>query len=232
MPGVYISGMSAGLPDVDPVEFSSSKAFGRETVYASISGHPDIFFFKLREDLVVHAPGIDHTYTDIFRRNGIRTVPGSKVPDGKYPRTCSYNAVKIGRFMFHNLEHTDPVIKELGLEAGLDFVHVPQGYARCSTLVLDDRHIVTSDKGIYLEAQKRGITAGLVSAGGVELPGEKYGLIGGASGTLPDGRVFIAGDLLTHPDGLRIKEMFSRAGVISLEVHSAPLFDAGTVIFV
>jgi len=203
---------------------------GMPAVYRSIQYHPDIYFFKIKDDLLVHAPCVRKSILDELRNRGVKLRQGRRDPGTAYPESARYNAVRVGKRVFHNMDCTDPVIVEEAERAGLEIIHVPQGYAGCSVLQAGPRAIITADKSIAEAVRGEGIDVLLIGRGAVLLPGEKYGFLGGAGGRMPDGRVVILGDLHRHPDGEKMYGFFREHQIRPVEVEGAPLYDAGSLV--
>ncbi len=222
LPEKYKDALSSKIPAIEwlPVQRSSG-------VYESISCHADIYFFYLDKKTLIHAPGLEEQILDPLKNVGIDLIAGEKDPHSVYPDTALYNAVRIGDVMFHNLKYTDPSIIDIAGKKGIKMVHINQGYARCSTLVVNDRAIITSDRGIAETARFENIDVLLIEPDSVLLPGEKDGFIGGASGICPDGTVLLLGDIDLHHEADRIKDFFDKHKVDYMDTKGMPLYDAG-----
>ena len=107
-----------------------------------------------------------------------------------YPRDVIYNACSTGKFFIHNLKYTDPALLTKADELGLIKVDVPQGYARCSTCVVNANSIITYDRGIAKAARAAGLDVLEIAPGHVELPGYDTGFIGGTGGLVKDRRKY------------------------------------------
>ena len=199
-----------------------------ERVYGSISCHPDIYFFQLDEKTVVHAPGVSQGSLKILEKCGVELIKGEEDPGSRYPETVRYNAARVGNLVFGNLEYTDPAIKRAAVDRGLKCVNVKQGYTRCSLLAVNNGAIITADAGIARTAQNEGLKALLITQGSVLLPGEKYGFIGGAGGSIKDA-VILLGSIETHPDSGKIRDFVSGNSGRILDVGKGPLYDAGGI---
>lgn len=200
-----------------------------DSVYDSILCHPDIYFFKLDERTLVHAPSVPPALIEQLKGDGVELIEGKSVPSGRYPLTAPYNAVRVGNMLFHNLKYTDPVILNEAAKRGIKCVNVEQGYARCSVVPVGDNAAITADAGIAKVMEKEGIDVLLVGPGHVELPGERSGFIGGSSGNV-SGEVIFLGDIDRHPDALRIKNFCAKHGVSIFSPKGLALHDAGSLL--
>jgi hypothetical protein len=226
IPRAYLEGIAALFPDVTLHALDTRPA----EVYESISCHPDIYFCQLGGDILVHAPSAPKEILTALKRSGTELMKGLKDPRGVYPDTARYNAARVGRVVFHNLNCSDAVIKGFCMARELEFVHVQQGYAACSIVPIGDNALITSDGGIAGAAKERGLDVLRVSAGAVSLPGEKYGFLGGASGALPDGGVVFLGDIRKHPDHAKISGFAKKHGIELYHQEGLPLYDGGRLL--
>lgn len=228
VPAAYIDMLSERLGDVQFIPFGWEPA----EAYPSVSCHPDIYMFRLDNETIVHSPTLPLDFLDRIASSGTRLIPGGSEPGSRYPHTALYNAVRVGDVVFHAFKNTEPVISEMARQKSLRKVDIKQGYARCSVLSCSDRAIITSDPDIREKALEEGIEALLITPGHIELPGEKYGFIGGTGALAPDGRVVVLGDISFHPDARAIYRFISEHSSGCEQTPGLPLYDAGGLFFV
>jgi len=230
IPQAYVNALKDFAPfaRLHPLTISS-----RGSVYDSILCHPDIYFFRLDEKALVHSPSVPFALIEQLKREGLELIKGENVPSGRYPGTAPYNVVRVGNMLFHNLKYTDPAILNEAAKRGIRCVSVEQGYARCSVVPVGEKAVITADVGIAKVMEKEGIDVLLVGPGHVELPGEKCGFLGGASGNVTgrNGVVFL-GDIDCYPDALRIKNFCAKHGVSVFSPKGLELYDAGSLLIV
>ncbi|MFH1846815.1 MAG: DUF6873 family GME fold protein [Candidatus Omnitrophota bacterium] len=231
IPEEYISRLKEKLPEALLLPFSGESS-ENNSVYESIRCHPDIYFFQLDTKSLIHACRLKGSCLSFLRKHGIRLVSGKSDPSKKYPDTVPFNAMRVGNYLLHNLDYTDPVILENARNHGLKNINIKQGYARCSIVNVGDKAIITSDNGMTKQAREHGFDVLLVSPGDVLLPGEKYGLLGGASGNLSDGTIVFLGDIRLHPEAKRITEFFKKHETEYIDLKGLPLYDAGGLLVI
>ena len=90
----------------------------------AISTHPDIYMCALR-DSVYHG--------ERFLLNPY------------YPAHAIFNGCSTGKYFIHNLKYTAPDLLKAVRREGQIEVHVAQGYAKCSCVVVDEDSIITAD---------------------------------------------------------------------------------------
>jgi len=229
LPTEYVKGLKERLPEVSFVPFGPQASCERK-VYESILCHPDIYFFELDEKTLIHAPSVDEKYLHILREQNINLVRGDRDPEGLYPDTALYNALKVGNAVFCNPHCVDTIILEEIKKKKLNIIEVSQGYARCSILKVNDKAIITSDKGIAAAARGAGVEVLLLPAGQIQLPGEKYGFIGGAYGKTRSEKLIFLGNFKLHPQAEKIENFLFKHSILYIGAEGLPLYDAGGLI--
>ena len=188
-----------------------------------ISAHPDIFLCKLGS-----APR-----SPVFRGNAGLLAP-------EYPKDVLYNAVVTEKFLICNTNTVSEELIRAARELYPDIVTipVPQGYTKCSMVVVDESHFITGDRGIFRALEKYNKTRPddrpaaeclLIEPGYVELPGYSRGFIGGASGRIGD-EIWFNGDIESHPDCEKIKVFIESCGLSVRSFEGLPLVDIGSII--
>ena len=187
------------------------------TVSSLVANHPDVLLCKLG------------------------SKPESTVYEGApnalspvYPGDCRYNAACTGKFFIHKLDLTDADLLDVAKASfgdELQLINIRQGYAKCSTVIVDEDSIITYDKGIAKPCEAAGMNVLLVEPGFVKLRGANTGFIGGASGRVGDEIVF-NGDLSAHPNFREITAFIEAQGLGCKWFESYELEDIGSIITV
>lgn len=207
----------------DVLEFSTNGI-----TYEAISGHPDIFFCKIKNDLIV-SPNVPEEYLSLLNKRNIKYVYGSTFSQMKYPQSAGYCAVIDEHYLIHKADITDPVI--LRSAGHLEMISVRQGYTRCNLLSLKDKSFITSDDGIYRNLCDMNFNVLYVDPSDIILPGFRHGFFGGACGVYED-IVFVAGSLDCFGYGKAVREFLGTLKYKIVEVCNGPLFDCGSILFV
>ncbi len=153
-----------------------------------------------------------------------------KAPCSDYPHNIAYNACIIENKIFCNSKYTDSIVLKKAIDAGLEIIDVKQGYAKCSTAVVAENAVITSDKGLYKIYVEQGIDVLLIREGHIILKGYNHGFIGGCCGKIDKNILWFYGDITAHPDYIKIKEFCDK---YSCEVEYAkgfPLTDIGSIL--
>ncbi len=215
------------------VVYLSSLAHPALCTYLENAGHVIHNFPELRtvSNLVANHPDV------LLCKLGVK--PESPIYEGApnalspvYPGDCRYNAACTGKFFIHKLDVTDADLLDAAkasCENELEIIDVRQGYAKCSTVIVDEDSIITYDKGIAKPCEAAGMNVLLVKSGFVKLRGADTGFIGGASGHVGDEIVF-NGDLSAHPNFREITAFIEERGLGCKWFESYELEDIGSII--
>ncbi|MBQ4568784.1 MAG: hypothetical protein IJA62_01795 [Ruminococcus sp.] len=146
--------------------------------------------------------------------------------ENKYPLNVSLNAVQVGQYLFCKASSLAPEVREFSIANDIKLINVNQGYAKCSTLVLNDNAIITADPTICKAAYDLDLDVLLIKQGHIYLDDNSYGFIGGASGVIGDTVIFF-GDLESHPDASDIKEFIKKHNMDLISLCKGCLKDIG-----
>lgn len=159
----------------------------------SVRCHPDLQIHPLPDGRIIVAKNLFEYYKNLLKNEYVEIICGEKEVIGSYPNDVPYNVSVINNSVLHNFKFTDSVVKKYYNYEGYKFLNCMQGYSGCSVLSFNNK-AVTSDGGIYKVLTNNGIETLLIDKCEIQLPGQKYGFIGGASGVYKD-KVFLTGHL-------------------------------------
>lgn len=201
--------------------------YTRGITYETLSGHPDIFFCKVENQLVA-SPNVPEVYFTKLYDHGINVRLGENYVGCKKNNTTAYNAVFTSRYLIHRRKYTDPVI--LDQQGCRSFIEVRQSFTRCSLIALRDEYFITSDKDIERKLTEHGANVFFVDPKEILLPGLPYGLIGGCAG-ISGNRIFFIGSLDYHPKGKELGNYLYKLDYEVIELYRGQLFDGGGLFF-
>ena len=200
-------------------------------VQKAISCHPDIFLNHIGGNVMVHAPMTNPDILQILSDCGFALVMGETELTAGYPGDIAYNAAVAGAFYFHNLKYTDPVLRRELEKQGYEPVNIAQGYSKCSIAIVDEKSIITGDKGIAKVAEKKGFEVLLLEAGqNIVLPGIGQGFIGGSSGMLGKNTWAVTGNAENLASYQVIVEFLEKKKIRILSLSQAQVVDTGSIL--
>ena len=169
----------------------------------------------------------------LCKKNKVITLDDCiKKPGKNYPENILLNCLYHNNKLYGKLSATDSSVREYCRENNIETVNVNQGYTRCSTLVVNDKAVITADKSIEKGMKNNGVEVLLISAGNIVLEGFDYGFIGGASFS-DNNTIYFFGDITKHPDYNKIKEFTSKHNsIIEILCKTQPLTDIGGAVLI
>lgn len=147
-------------------------------------------------------------------------------PRPEYPFNVALNAAFLGDKLLCKESSLNKEVKKFCEKNGIKIINVNQGYTKCSTLILNERAVITADRGIANTCEKNGVEALLISEGNIKLSGDAYGFIGGASGVIGD-TVYFFGNVELHPDFMIISEFIESQQMKYVSLTDKILTDLG-----
>ena len=189
--------------------------------------HPDMLIVQIGGYFITHR---DYRAGQRILRDLGVDYRLSDAPVGSlYPADVALNAWVAGGCLFASARAVSPAVLEAAKHAGLLFVPVSQGYAKCSAAVLQNT-VITADTGIFHAACSHGLDALQMQPGGIGIERYDTGFIGGACGALDANTLGFFGNLMTHPDGEKMACFLQSHGIRAISLGAGKLFDYGGVV--
>lgn len=200
------------------------------SLYPAISYHPDICFYHLEKNIIVHAPGVCKETLKQLHDFGFQLLKGNSQLTSKYPKNICYNGARIGRYFFHNIKYTDEIIMNYLKKREIEIIHVNQGYTKCSISVVDENSLITMDKGIAKAAEKKGLDVLLIEEDGIILEGLDKGFIGGSTGLIDKNKWAICGNIEKLKSAKKIYDFLYRKEIEIVCLDDQEPVDVGSII--
>lgn len=195
-----------------------------------VDGHPDMVIHPVDFQTFVVAPNVYDYYRNVLEDKSIKVIKGGKTLSRNYPEDIAYNVARIGRYAVHNTKHTDQVLKYYLEEADIEFIHVNQGYSKCSMAALGDNKALTSDLLIHDKLKSYNIDCMYINPEVVLLKGYNHGFIGGCAGLINE-KIFLSTGKIGDKNILTsLKQFIKLAGYIYDEASSGQIIDLGSLI--
>ncbi len=198
-----------------------------DDVQDAVSFHADILCHHLGGDDIVVYP-YSYSLNDSLKQLGMNVIQSTTRLSQKYPYDISLNAARVGQHLICNEKYTDKAI--LSGTTYETIMDVKQGYSKCSTLIVDERSIVTADHTIATACKQAGFDVLTIMDGGIRLDGYAYGFIGGAGVKLSKSQMYFTGKLTSHSDGAKIREFIEERNIEIIEGSVDCLMDIGSMI--
>lgn len=191
----------------------------------AIQGHPDIVGCPVLCTTLIDRLSYQNN-SELLKPFRIQVVSSSLT--SPYPYDSVFNAAVSSNFAIHGTK-IEPALKEELQKRNIPSFVVRQGYAKCNIVVVDDRSIITSDKGIWKTCREK-LNVLLVSAWKeIRLEGFDYGFLGGASLTRGD-KIYFTGEIEYHPDFREIRKFLAERGKEAVSMRQGSLLDVGSFV--
>lgn len=195
-----------------------------------VNGHPDMVIHPVDCETFIVAPNVYDYYRNVLKDKSIKVIKGGKTLSRNYPEDIAYNVARIGRYAMHNTKHTDQVLRYYLEEAGIEFIHVNQGYTKCSTAAISENKALTSDLLIHEKLKSYNIDCMYINPEVVLLNGYNHGFIGGCAGLINE-KIFLSTGVIYDKNILStLKEFIQSAGYIYEEASKGQIIDLGSMI--
>ncbi len=199
-------------------------------LYPAISYHPDILMHLVNSNTMVVAPNVYDYFNTYFENTEIDIIKGDTELTRNYPGNVAYNIGRIGKYVIHNFNYTDKLTLKYLEKDNLSFIHVKQGYSKCSISIINEKAIITADRGIAKALEKYDFDVLCVCPGYIKLPGFDYGFFGGISGLINYNELAFTGHLRYHPDYKKIINFLKKHEVKPVFLDQGIPKDIGSII--
>ena len=203
-----------------------------DRVYDAINGHPDIQINLIKNNTdkkLIIQKDISQEFRNILNEKGIKYIVSEKSLDSSYPSDIILNALILKDYFIHNLSYTDENL--FNSQTSKKNINVSQGYTKCSVLPLNEKALITNDKGIF-NALKDDFDILLLPPGDILLPSLDYGFIGGTGGMISDDKIVFFGDLNFYQHGRLVIDFLSKYGITPIYLKKGKLIDRGSIFIV
>ena len=212
--------------EIEPVYCPANPYVSKE-----LSSHVDLSVLHTECNEIFLAPNlVSSQFSESLQNAGFKTIFPNVNMTQSYPNDSFFNICVLKKKFFYSPKVSERSIINSLIEKNFEPIPVKQGYCRCSVCIVNERSIITSDKGIASAAIENGINCLLISPGYIFLSGYEYGFIGGASFKTSDDKICFTGTLDCHPDKLQILAFLSSNNVQPVFLTNEPLFDIGSAV--
>ncbi|MBQ1956316.1 MAG: hypothetical protein II365_00935 [Clostridia bacterium] len=200
-----------------------------------VASHPDMLLFPFGDKIICHSKYYNEARSEIDKiAKDKELILSDEYVSPVYPHDVLFNAAVLGdRYLICNKKRVSSKILDAASEYDLSVIHVNQGYSKCSSCIVSDNALITSDKTIFDSAKKLGADTLFVENKNISLPGYDCGFIGGCSGLCEyTNEIFFCGDVGSHPNGDEIISFCKNHGKTPVMLTQERLFDIGSIFFI
>ena len=202
--------------------------------------HADMQVLHLYSNKIISNPSISCKVVSLYKKYiekidckgkelAIDCCMGSQKDLSQYPNSAAYNVLILGKRAIYNPKCIDLSVLS-HLKSLYTCISVRQGYARCTSCIVRENAVITADPGIAKTLRQLDVDVLDIVPGYIDLPGYKYGFIGGASFKISDNQLAFTGKLDCHPDAMRIFHFLEKYFVEPIFLSKESIFDMGSAI--
>ncbi|EDU39399.1 hypothetical protein B2H94_18685 [Clostridium sporogenes] len=196
-------------------------------LYPAVCGHPDMLLHIIDNKNIILHKNIDKEFVESLKSLGINVILSNNFLEDKYPKDIMLNALNIGNIFMHKLNYTDPNL--ISLVKHKKLLNVNQGYSKCSTAIVSENAVITSDMKIGKILKENNINVLLLPPGDIILPGLDYGFIGGTCGLLDNNKLAFYGNLNMYKYGDKVLNFLKKHNVKPIFLSKDKLIDRGSI---
>ena len=198
-----------------------------------VSSHADMLIFALGNTVFCNEEYYQKNITQFnkIKKYGYQIKASSFDVSAKYPNDVALNQAVINKNIFGYKKSCAQSILEYANANGYTYHSIKQGYAKCSTLIIGDKAIISADLGIISLAEKLKLHTLKIenTSEDIELCGYDYGFIGGASAVFGKTVLFF-GNITLHSYGDKITSFCHDNGFEVISLTQNRLCDIGGAI--
>ena len=200
-----------------------------------VAAHPDMLLFFARDRILctqVYAQIAKKELEILSKATSKPMVCVEEAVSAQYPSDILLNAAVVGNTLICRTDHT---AKALLADTEYTVCNTRQGYAKCSTLPIGDRALITADPSIARVARENAFDVLKVEESPIEILQYDNGFIGGASSYAPYTELrelYFCGDWKSHRNANEIEEFCHKHKRIPIALADRPLVDLGTVFLI
>lgn len=198
-----------------------------QALYEAVCGHPDMLLHIIDKNKIMVHKNVDKNFIALLKNLGFSVLLSGNELKDIYPYDIILNSVSLSNLFMHNIKYTDPELLKLMISKKL--INVKQGYSKCSTAIVTEKAVMTSDKSIAKALITENIDVLLLPPGDIELPNLNYGFIGGCCGLLNENTLAFYGDLNYYAYGNEVLSFLKKHNVKPVYLRKDKLIDRGSL---
>ena len=224
--------IASGNPEIkkalEDLSIEVIECSGTNSIVEPLTNHPDINFAHLGDNKIV-CNLENKDLAKKLKKYDFDVITSEKVIKSPYPFDVQLNIARLDNILLIN-KVTDSHVKFFSETNNLKNVILKQGYVKCTTCIVNEKSIITSDRGTAPILKDVGLDVLLIEEGYIELPGYDFGFIGGCSGLISNNKMVFSGNIEAHPSFHKIKAFLYDRRIDYVSLTKEKLLDIGSII--
>jgi hypothetical protein len=196
-------------------------------LYGAVSGHPDMLMHIVGNKKIIVHKSMQYEFITRLKELKFDVILSHNELKNTYPEDIILNGVGISNYFVHKLKNTDTTL--LNSMKGKTLINVNQGYTKCSTAIVSEEAVMTSDKKIAETFRNLNMDVLYLPPGDILLPGLNYGFIGGCCSLLEKNLIAFYGDLKNYKYGFEVLSFLKKHSVEPYYLSTRKLTDRGSI---
>lgn len=197
-------------------------------LYEAVKGHPDLMGCPLNNITIIEPYLYNEKYKELEK---FSVIVGDSIIEKGYPKHIKYNVAPFGNYAIGMFDNIDKTLNRLLIENNIFKINTNQGYAKCSTMILNENTLISSDLSIYKSVKDiTGINIALINKGDIILKGLDYGFIGGASSLIDNKTIVFMGSLDYYINRQKILNILESLQINVINLANTKLYDYGSLV--
>ena len=194
-----------------------------------IDDHPDMaVHFIDYNNIIVYKDCYDY-YVKKLKNYNINILPSNNNLGKTYPNDIYLNISRSGKYYFYKKNYIDEVVnKYLDIDnIGID---VKQGYSKCSSMIIKENTVITSDLHLHKKYISLGLKSYLLPPNEIELPGYNTGFIGGTCGNIGKDEILFYGNFKKYLYYEDLKKILEKEKIDFYYPKTGSFIDRGSIL--
>ena len=194
-----------------------------------VRDHPDMAVHPIDYKKIVVYNKHETYYREKLKKYGVEVIPSSNKLNKLYPNDIALNVSRTNDYYFYKENCIDLSI-EKNLIGNSKPILVKQGYSKCSSLIIGNNLVITSDKGLCNTYLNNGVKCYLIPFGEIYLTGYDTGFIGGCGGMISEDELLFYGNLERYKYSDKLVEILKNENIKYYYPKDCEFIDLGSII--
>ena len=194
-----------------------------------VRDHPDMAVHPIDYKKIVVYNKHETYYREKLKKYGVEVIPSSNKLNKLYPNDIALNVSRTNDYYFYKENCIDLSI-EKNLIGNSEPILVKQGYSKCSSLIIGNNLVITSDKGLCNTYLNNGVKCYLIPFGEIYLTGYDTGFIGGCGGMISEDELLFYGNLERYKYSDKLVEILKNENIKYYYPKDCEFIDLGSII--
>ncbi len=194
-----------------------------------VNDHPDMVVHPIDYENILVYYKFEKYFKEKLSKFNINIVPSKTELIKKYPNDILINISRVGDYYFHKESFIDENLNSI-LNKKYKEIFVKQGYCKCSTMIIKEKTVITTDIGLYKKYESLGIKSYLLPQNHIDLPGYNTGFIGGTCGNIGKDELIFYGNLEKYKYFNELVEILKKENIKYYYPNNESFIDRGSII--